>query len=526
MMELTSVISQAYRKSNQKQQDLHLKQGQIIYGKVVTEENGKAFIQIGSHFLKANVEAFVQENKNYWFRVFQQEDTIQLKVMKQAQQLVEGNPNHLEGLLKEWGMKTTKENQMILSFFMKEGMSIFKELFEQVRALVSNTTSLQEGLATVKLMITRGLPMQEPFFSILMQAQSKQQFLTDFSRLLQKADTLPLQLDTKQRMEQLQQKMMIDGAEFLKTGAVSDEKSSKALLFLLKEAYVSDNKEAKMMMESILPKVSLTQQEVQQVLQSKIPMEALQALFAKKNAAVTIPQLLVQFQQSINGSNETMQQMAQILAKASVQEMAKTLKSIVPFLGLQYEKDLVTFMANREWMPKEQLLAQTKAILLEMRNQLKEGSDGYQQANELLNRHTALQLVNVQNQPLLQLLLHFPISFTKHIDEAIVQFEGKKNKNNEIDPDFCRIVFYLQLEHVKETIVDVQIQNKIIGIHLYNERSLEKQVRILTPMLKIALEDLDYQLSFVKSVEKNEPEQKPLLQTISDVTYQEVDIRI
>ncbi|WP_062197838.1 hypothetical protein [Massilibacterium senegalense] len=525
-MELTSVISQAYRKSNQKQQDLHLKQGQIIYGKVVKEENGKAFVQIGSHFLKASVETFVQENKNYWFRVFQQEDTIQLKVMKQAQQLVEGNPNHLEGMLKEWGMKATKENQMILSFFMKEGMSISKELFEQVRALLSNVTSLQEGLTTIKLMIARGLPMKEPFFSILMQAQSKQQFLTDFSQFLQKAETLPLQPDTKRRIEQLQQKITVDGMEFLKTGAVTDEKSSKALLFLVKEAYVSDNKEAKRMMELLLPKVSITQQEIQQVLQSKVPMEALQVLLAKKNAPVTVPQLLERLQQSINESNETMQQMAKIIEKAPVQELAKTLKSIVPFLGLQYEKDMVTFMANREWMPKEQLLAQTKAILLEMRNQWKESSEGFQQVNELLNRHTALQLVNVQNQPLFQLLFHFPISFTKHIEEAIVQFEGKKNKNNEINPDFCRIVFYLQLEHVKETIVDVQIQNKIVSIHLYNEHSLEKQVRILTPMLKMALEDLDYQLSFVKSIEKNEPEQKPLLETISDATYQEVDIRI
>ena len=41
-------------------------------------------------------------------------------------------------------------------------------------------------------------------------------------------------------------------------------------------------------------------------------------------------------------------------------------------------------------------------------------------------------------------------------------------KNGKIDPEFARIMFYLQLEALEETVIDMQVQNRIVTINLYN----------------------------------------------------------
>lgn len=40
-----------------------------------------------------------------------------------------------------------------------------------------------------------------------------------------------------------------------------------------------------------------------------------------------------------------------------------------------------------------------------------------------------------------------------------------------IDPDYCRVLFYLDLDALQHMIVDMQIQNRIMTIHVTNEHT-------------------------------------------------------
>lgn len=47
--------------------------------------------------------------------------------------------------------------------------------------------------------------------------------------------------------------------------------------------------------------------------------------------------------------------------------------------------------------------------------------------------------------------------------------EWKNEKDGKIDSNYARILFYLNLEALKETVIDMQVQNRIVSIYVYNE---------------------------------------------------------
>lgn len=633
-MELSSIISTAYKESAQKQKNLQLKQGQLVYGTVLEKENGKAIVKIGNHLLKANIEAQVNENNKYWFKVSQKEKDIQLQVMNHLHRSGARKSVHVETLLNDWGMKQTETNQKILSFFMKEGISVSKQLVEKVQSIVAKAPSLQEGLVSIKTMLSKGIPLTHTFFSMVMKTQQNASFFTDLSHFFQQIDQLSLSQDIKQMIKTLRQQMVVNGLDLVKEGPMNEKKvenallflikeahqmnntsaqsmmndllkglmltkkefgiisgsanpfqtlqtiaknqnpplsfkelssqleqllkgiaknqklkqtlekmlsgtftermekgqnektieknMEKPLLFLIKEAYSSQNQEAKALLKQLLGQETFTKKEVEKIMTAQVPLKELAILLNKKNVSISSEKLERLFFQKV----ELVQQLSHILTKAPVDEAVQSMKRTIPLLGMQYEHDLLTFTADKEWMTKERLLKQLKPLLLNLQAQLQAGTEMQKTAEEFVNRFTGLQLLNVQNQPLLHLLFQFPIAFTNQIEQVTVQFEGKKKENKELDPDFCRILFYLQLEHLKETVVDVKIQNKIIGITVYNEKITEKLINSLTPMLKGALEEINYQLSYVQSVNHDQKIKNEWLDTVTDSVYQEVDIRI
>jgi hypothetical protein len=79
-----------------------------------------------------------------------------------------------------------------------------------------------------------------------------------------------------------------------------------------------------------------------------------------------------------------------------------------------------------------------------------------------------------------------------------MQWSGRKTENGDIDPSHCRVLFYLNLEHLNETIVDLHVQNRIINISVINEHEGMKALAApLTVKLKESLAKLNYKLSSV-----------------------------
>ncbi|MFA9557444.1 hypothetical protein ACERII_09080 [Evansella sp. AB-rgal1] len=177
---------------------------------------------------------------------------------------------------------------------------------------------------------------------------------------------------------------------------------------------------------------------------------------------------------------------------------------------------------SRDILSRGELL---KNLLLEFLQHSSPSTDNRLQAEFLIHRLTALQLLSVENNFVLQqMVMQLPLYFMGRYRDLTIQWQGKRNTSGEINGDYCRILFFLEMSYLADVIVDIQIQNRIISVTVYNER--EKPQGIiddLVPTLKESLSKLDYKLS---TVIWKQPKIDPptFINKVND--YQGVDIRI
>lgn len=226
--------------------------------------------------------------------------------------------------------------------------------------------------------------------------------------------------------------------------------------------------------------------EMQQVIPSLLSLpperveDAMRTLLqiAEKSTAPEIKQMIqaaeVQLSQAMNGP-----------------VMKEAMQSIVSTLGLNYEALLnskepeLTNLANTL---KPQLLALLQDSTLSP--QLREATE----TMVLRMNGTIIQTADTSIQQ--QIIMQLPVElFGKKID-ATLQWNGRMKENGQIDPAFARIIFYLDLESLKTTMVDMHVQNKVVNLTIFNEQpSLRTSGLSLQPLLKEGLERVGYKLS-------------------------------
>ncbi|MBL4955019.1 hypothetical protein JK635_22945 [Neobacillus sp. YIM B02564] len=211
----------------------------------------------------------------------------------------------------------------------------------------------------------------------------------------------------------------------------------------------------------------------------------------------------------------------------SGEAVKQLLQEIIHKLGLTYEKEVgVWSLAGKDSM---QPLDTLKPLLMSAMAEL--GAAG-EKLEPLLQRLTGMQIIAQDPAaPMQQLVMQLPISFGHMQSDVTIQWNGRKKDNGQIDPDFCRILFYLDLQHLRQTMLDMVVQNKVVHITVVNDtEGIEPIVTIWKPVLKEKLEELGYQLSFI-NVKPFFKEQMTEFQERQSVSlpkelYQGVDIKI
>ncbi|ARK25752.1 hypothetical protein SporoP37_14515 [Sporosarcina sp. P37] len=225
--------------------------------------------------------------------------------------------------------------------------------------------------------------------------------------------------------------------------------------------------------------------EVQQALQSLfIPSdkseEAMRSLYraAESSANNHIRQILqaaeTQVSQTMNGP-----------------VMKEAIQHIVSTLGLNYEavlNDKDPDLSNIAHTLKPQLLAilQDPSLSPPLRDAA--------ETMVLRMNGTVIQSgdTGLQHQLIMQLPLEM---FGKKID-ATLQWNGRMKENGQIDPSFARILFYLELESLSTTLVDMHVQNKVVNLTIFNGISSLKTTGMpFQVQLKEGLEKAGYKLS-------------------------------
>lgn len=204
------------------------------------------------------------------------------------------------------------------------------------------------------------------------------------------------------------------------------------------------------------------------------------------------------------------------------------MKQLIKTMGFTYENDLTQNGLEPPELDREPSL---KPLLIRYLNE-NPGSEQKNVSEKLLHRITALQLLSNENGVIQQWVAQMPLAFPNGMKEATIQWNGRKQKDGQIDPNYCRVLFYLDLETIGETVVDVQIQNRIMSASIVNKRDDLKELSLaLVPLLKEKLKKLNYHLSAVSFSEPSD--QQAVTDIVKKVSaqsgqfdYQGVDFRI
>ena len=182
--------------------------------------------------------------------------------------------------------------------------------------------------------------------------------------------------------------------------------------------------------------------------------------------------------------------------------MEFALKTVLKGLGISYEAALADKSTNIQEIA-HQLKPQLHTLLqdAEVTPQLKEA------AEMLMTRLNGMQLSSGENGHQHQLIMQVPLDFFGKKMDATLQWNGRMKEDGKIDANYARILFYLQMESMKETVIDMQVQNRVVTVTVFNDHpEIMPLAEPLKAVLKNGLAEKDYQLSavFIKPFDKKQ----------------------
>ncbi|WP_394187357.1 hypothetical protein [Paenisporosarcina quisquiliarum] len=261
--------------------------------------------------------------------------------------------------------------------------------------------------------------------------------------------------------------------------------------------------------------------------QGNAPKEHILSLLQSLNG--TAPNSKVFQQLTSVASQSTQIPVQQVLSQAELavqsgvnqKTIELAMKQVLQDLGFSYEAKLGQLGSNLTQMSetlKPQLLAllQDPSISMPMK----------EVADTIITRMNGLQILSGENGPQHQLLMQVPLDFLGKKMDATLQWNGRMKEDGKIDSNYARVMFYLDLNALKETVIDMQVQNRVVTVTIFNENdALQAVAEPFKDALKDGLQALDYQLSgvFMKQFEK---QPIPGLDRQHQVPTQGVDIKI
>lgn len=251
-------------------------------------------------------------------------------------------------------------------------------------------------------------------------------------------------------------------------------------------------------------------------------------LFGNEERAVDTGIVDSLLQNAERSNNVGIQKLVQ-LAETSVSNaidgkvMKDTVQTIFRSLGFNYE----ALLLGKE-VQSERLLQSLKPQLLTIMNDPNLTNAVREMAEQLVVRMNGTPLTSVEQGVNHQLVMQLPLEFFGKRIDATLQWSGRMKDDKKIDADFARVLFYLNLHSLQETVVDMQVQNRIVTVTVYNEDSTLPEIgQPLQEKLKDGLESVGYQLSgvFFKKITADKKSSKSLKNV---TTYDEgrVDFRI
>lgn len=229
-----------------------------------------------------------------------------------------------------------------------------------------------------------------------------------------------------------------------------------------------------------------------------------------------IQQWLAQVQPTASQST----QVTEIIQRINLQQIPQPAQTLVRQVVLSLEHSEKVLNKDQLLQMFRQVINQAERANIQVRdmdyslkqNLLAVNSQNYEASNQiqrLLYSITGMQLNMVQDgQAITQQSFQIPGERFGLASDIRMEFEGKKRSNSEeIDPEYCRVLFHLHLNTIGETMITMSIQKRIVHISVYNDQQgIKALMDNFKPLLKDQLSKLDYHLSTVthKALSNNE----------------------
>ncbi|OIU72245.1 hypothetical protein [Rossellomorea aquimaris] len=214
---------------------------------------------------------------------------------------------------------------------------------------------------------------------------------------------------------------------------------------------------------------------------------------------------------------------AELLSSLKGEELGRALKGMIRTLGLNFESQLHSqYSAQASDLPT----LKEKLIRLILQNP---GLEIRELAEKLVHKMNHPALMSWDQSSVLNIVQQFPLNLYGRQTDITVQWTGREKEKGRIDSDHCRVLFYLNLGNLNETLVDMNVQNRIISLSIWNENEEISDIsHSYFPVLKESLQNMNYQLTSVKFKKVNDGDDisKKRTREMHSITYSGVDMKI
>ncbi|WP_182199142.1 hypothetical protein [Paraliobacillus salinarum] len=555
-----------------------LKVGQILTGKVKEiYPNQKALIQLGDRQVVAQLKTALNLNDNYWFQVQSTDQLVHLKVLldQPGKQSLE---QQAANLLKQLQLPLTKENIQFVQKLIQsnipfnpnslsEALSLTQGDTKDSRAFLLNMMAKQLPITSTiyqSLMHAENNTLQQQLNHVYQQLQTNSQGAVDYKTLLSRLEGMFFEMNSNNEKipvlqtikQQLNQKDQVMLQVMKHAGLVSNQQTMtqieginnqlQSVVAQHGESYVS-----KTLGELFSKQLGLTDQQLSQFQklvkalvstnQTNESMvkanQQLQAFLDNHHLSARLTSLFPENQRT-DFSNWRMSPTQD--NTASILTMLRSIADQqLPNQMMNKLLELLTVTKDTGLNTKDQFLLQMKHFLnfsgiLDENQILKNDATELRQnfslkqllvqamqtsittgdLEKLVHTLNGIQISSVQEDgAFIQASIQLP-GFFGTDKNIIINMDSKKNQKNQIDPNYCHIVFYLSLEKIGDTCIDMSIINRKINMTIYNEyEEIIPLLNQLEPTLQKGLESKEYQLLSIKFKPMSEEVEQQLLET-------------
>ncbi|MBY6084810.1 MULTISPECIES: hypothetical protein [Bacillaceae] len=476
MMKISG-FQQLFSASSHSTRSFTLTAGDHVLGRVLKLfPKQTALLKLNGMTMVGKLEAPLIVRQNYWFQVTSTEGELphlkMISPIKQGSELV-------ESLVQELRIEVNKESKKWLSNLVEQGHALTKEKVNSLGNILAKESLTEQTKEILTYMLKLRLPLSKEVFDALKNVMGSSSFSKELQAIKEYNPNSGLG-------------KVIDSIFFQSSGA-QNEPFKKTFVNWLQAT--NHNEKAYQMLQhlNLFPK-SKREEDV---------LSVASRLFTLQQSEVKAV-FLAKVQESFREGFDMVRQLSQeVYEQAGEYEaFSNAWKAIDQYSNSEVIKQLMGVQRLTAFFHAFGLSQEGGGALLNLlASEVKSVDDaGIREKMELLiSRITGFQLLSQANGPLSNFYMEVPLLVGKQWRDVSIQWSGQRQENQGVNPNYCHILFYVNLEALQDVVISVNIQNRIITLQIINQYAdlLKESGEKFTKSLVKKLEELDYQLSGV-----------------------------